>query len=214
MTATTISATYTRVVEDGVILCIRLDDGSRAIEMCRAAAEGGLRTLEITLTTPGALDLIHELSADKDLLVGAGTALSANDVRAVHKAGGRFVMSPTFDPEVLDEAMELGVLAVPGASTPTEILAAHRYGALLVKVFPCGALGGPEYLRRMRGPLPAISLVPTSGPTSETIADYLAAGAVAVGIGPEVIADARETEEITAAAQRVRAALDEARAAR
>jgi len=214
MTATTISATHTRVVEDGVILCIRLDDGSRAIEMCRAAAEGGLRTLEITLTTPGALDLIHELSADKDLLVGAGTALSANDVRAVHKAGGRFVMSPTFDPEVLDEAMELGVLAVPGASTPTEILAAHRYGALLVKVFPCGALGGPEYLRRMRGPLPAISLVPTSGPTSETIADYLAAGAVAVGIGPEVIADARETEEITAAAQRVRAALDEARAAR
>ena len=173
--------------------------------MRRAAAAGGLRTLEITLTTPGALDVIRELVTDEDLLVGAGTALSADDVRAVHKAGGRFVMSPTFDPEVLDQARELGVLAVPGASTPTEILAAHRYGASLVKVFPSGALGGPEYLRRVRGPLPAISLVPTSGPTSETIADYLAAGAVAVGIGPEVVAEGRTLEEITAAAARVRA---------
>lgn len=213
MSADTISSTLARVLEDGVIQCIRLDNGSRALEICRAAAEGGLRTIEITLTTPGALDVISELARDEDLLVGAGTALSADDVRAVHGAGGKFVMSPTFDPEVLDEARELGVLAVPGASTPTEILAAHRHGASLVKVFPCGALGGPEYLRRVRGPLPAISLVPTSGPTSETIADYLAAGAVAVGIGPEVVAEDRTAEEITAAAARVRAAMDEARAA-
>ncbi|MEE8468140.1 MAG: bifunctional 4-hydroxy-2-oxoglutarate aldolase/2-dehydro-3-deoxy-phosphogluconate aldolase [Planctomycetota bacterium] len=213
MSLDTNSNTHTRVLEDGVILCIRLDDGSRALEICRAAAAGGLRTLEITLTTPGALDVIRELAGDQDLLVGAGTALSADDVRAVHKAGGRFVMSPTFDPEVLDQARKLGVLAVPGASTPTEILAAHRYGASLVKVFPAGALGGPEYLRRVRGPLPAISLVPTSGPTAETIADYLAAGAVAVGIGPEVVGEDRAPQEITDAAARVRAALDEARAA-
>ena len=209
-----IERTRRRILDEGAILCIRLNDGGSALEACRAAARGGLGVLEIALTTPGALDLIRTLSAEQDLLLGAGTVLSPADVRAVDEAGGRFVMSPVFDPAVVDEAHRRGLLAVPGTATPTEILAAHRHGALMVKVFPSGQLGGADYIRRVRGPLPEVALVPTSGPTSQTLADYLAAGAVAVGIGPEVVSDGFELAEVEAAARRIWSALSQAREAR
>ena len=156
-----IQSTRERVLADGVFLCVRLGPGAPVVELCRAAASGGLHLLEITLTTPGALDAIRELS-DEGLLVGGGTVLSPHDARAVADAGGCFALSPVFDPDVVDEAHRLGLLAVPGASTPKEILAAHRYGADLVKVFPAGPLGGPDYVRAVRGPLPDVPLVPTS----------------------------------------------------
>lgn len=205
-----IESTVKAVLDDGVVLCIRMKDGDGVVEACRAAARGGLRVLEITLTTPGALDAIRTLSRE-EVVVGGGTVLTPDDVRAVAASGGRFALSPVFDPEVIDEANRLGLLVVPGASTPTEILAAHRYGARLVKVFPAGALGGPDYLRAVRGPLPNIPLIPTSGATSETLHEYIDAGAVAVGIGSEVFPPGFTLESVEAASHEVRAAMDRAR---
>jgi len=204
--------TLEEVRSDGVILCIRLgaDAPVSVVDACLAAARGGLRVLEITLTTPGALDAIRELSKE-DVIVGAGTVLSIEDVMRVAAAGGRFVLSPVYDPGVMDEAHLHSMLALPGASTPTEILAAHRHGAHMVKVFPAGPLGGPAYLRAIRGPLPDISLVPTSGATAETLHEYLDAGAAAIGVGNEVFPPGFTLESVEKAARRVREAMDKAR---
>ncbi len=206
-----VSVTRERVLADGAILCIRFQRDARVVEACRAAAAGGLRVIELTLTTPGALEAMRELARDPELCVGAGTVLTTDDAAAVAAAGGRFALSPVYDREVVDEAHRRGLLAIPGSSTPTEILAAHRGGARLVKVFPAGALGGPEYLRRVRGPLPDVPLIPTSGPTAETIGDYVAAGAAAVGVGADVVAEGFDPAAVEAAARRVREALDRAR---
>lgn len=207
----TIDGTLARLLADGVILCVRLASREGVIDACRAAAEGGLKTLEITLTTPGALEIIEALAADGELLVGAGTVLTPDDVVAVAEAGGRFALSPVFDPEVCDEARRRGLLAIPGASTPTEILAAHDYGAPAVKVFPSGALGGPAYLRAIRGPLGHVPMIPTSGPLSGDMQEWIDAGAVAVGVGPEVFTPDFTAESVGAAARRVRDAVDRAR---
>jgi len=117
------------VLADGVFLCVRLGTGAPLVEACRAAVRGGLSVLEITLTTPGALDAIAQLSRDENMVVGGGTVLTRDDARAVADAGGRFALSPVFDADVVEEAHRLGLLAVPGTSTPTEILAAHKSGA-------------------------------------------------------------------------------------
>ena len=208
-----IARTLATILEDRVILCVRLGAGADLPGACRAAARGGLRVLELTLTSPGALEAMAELSREPDLMVGGGTVLTPADVMSVVAAGGRFALSPVFDPEVVDEAHAHGLLAVPGAATPAEILAAHRHGARLVKVFPSGPLGGPAYLRAVRGPLPDVPLVPTSGPTADTVADYLAAGAVAVGVGGEVFPPGWTMDSVEAAARRVRRAMDAARSA-
>lgn len=199
------------VLADGVFLCVRLGAGAVLVDACRAAVRGGLSVLEITLTTPGALDAIATLARDDHVIAGGGTVLTREDARAVAEAGGRFALSPVFDPNVVEEAHRLGLLAVPGTSTPTEILAAHRSGARMVKVFPAAALGGAAYLRAVRGPLPHIPLVPTNGITSDTVAEYFAAGAVAVGVGGEVFPDGFTLAHVEQAARRIRAAVDRAR---
>ncbi|MGQ0720555.1 MAG: bifunctional 4-hydroxy-2-oxoglutarate aldolase/2-dehydro-3-deoxy-phosphogluconate aldolase [Candidatus Eiseniibacteriota bacterium] len=209
-----IERTLAEALEDGVFLAVRLRDGDHALEGCRAAMRGGLSLMEVTLTTPGALDVIHALAVEGECVVGAGTVLTVEDARAVAKAGARFGMSPVLDAAVLAELHRLGLLAIPGTGTATEILTAHRAGARLVKVFPSGPLGGPEFLRKVRGPLPDIPLVPTSGPTADTIAEYVAAGAVAVGLGSEVLADGFEATRVEESARRVRRAMDRARTTR
>jgi len=206
-----IAETRTRLLADGVIVCIRFGAGGGILEACRAAARGGLGVFEITLTTPGALEAIRSLARDESLLVGAGTALEPAQVAAVAEAGGRFVLSPVFDPEVLRAARRREILAIPGAATPAEVLAAWRAGAALVKVFPAGCLGGPAFLRRVRGPFPEIPLIPTSGPNAENVAEYLAAGAAAVGVGAEVAAEGWNAAEIEIAARTMREAFDAAR---
>jgi 2-dehydro-3-deoxyphosphogluconate aldolase/(4S)-4-hydroxy-2-oxoglutarate aldolase len=203
--------TLQEVLADGVFLCVRMGAADPVIDACRAAAQGGLKVLEVTLTTPDALEVIRELSKEPDLIVGGGTVLTPDEVRAVAQAGGRFVMSPAFDPGVVDEAHLLDMLAVPGGATPKEILMAHRHGAALVKVFPAAGLGGPDYLRALRGPLPNVPLVPTSGPSSENLVEYLDAGAVAVGVGSEVFPAGYTLQSVEMAAHRVRSAMDVAR---
>lgn len=207
-----IEATRSRILKEGVILCVRLDDGATALEACRAAVKGGLRVLEVTLTTPGALGIIKTLSREPGVVVGGGTVLTVDQAREVAIAGGSFVLSPVFDPRVADEAHLFGLLAIPGAASPAEVLAAHTHGAQLVKVFPSGALGGPGYLRSLRGPFPDVPLIPTSGPTADTIADYFAAGAVAVGVGGiEIFPPGFTLDHVEVAAKRVRDAIDAAR---
>jgi 2-dehydro-3-deoxyphosphogluconate aldolase / (4S)-4-hydroxy-2-oxoglutarate aldolase len=206
-----IEHTARAVRADGVFLCVRLGRGVPLVDACRAAVRGGLSLLEITLTTPEALRAIETLAKEDGVIAGGGTVLTPDEVRAVADAGGRFALSPVFDRDVVDEAHRLGLLAVPGASTPTEILAAHRHGAHMVKVFPAAALGGAGYLRAIRGPLPDIPLVPTNGITAATIADYVAAGAVAVGVGGEVFPPEFALDHVEAASRRIRRAMDAAR---
>jgi 2-dehydro-3-deoxyphosphogluconate aldolase/(4S)-4-hydroxy-2-oxoglutarate aldolase len=207
-----IENTVRDVLADGVFLCVRLGADTPLIEACSAAVRGGLKLLEITLTTPGAIEAIAHFANGGEAIAGGGTVLTVDDVRSVAHAGGRFVLSPVFDTEVVAEAHRLGLLAVPGTSTPTEILAAHRHGARLIKVFPAACLGGAAYIRAIRGPLPGIPLVPTNGITADTIVEYVEAGAVAVGVGGDVFSKEFNMDHIEEAARRVRHAMDSARA--
>lgn len=160
---------------------IRAQDAAEAVWAAEAAMAGGLELIEITLTTPGALEAVRAL-AERGCLVGAGTVLDADAARAVIAAGASFVVSPHTDAAIVAACREAGTWVAQGAATPTEMLAAHRLGADCVKVFPAEALGGPRFLKLVRDPLPSLPLMPTGGVDGGNLADYLAAGAVAAGV--------------------------------
>jgi len=146
----------------------------------QAAVDGGFRVIEFTLNTPDALEHIATFAVNKDLVVGAGTVLTAADAEAAHRAGAEFLVSPVVDPEIIDYAVQHDLIAIPGCYTPTEMLAAHRAGAQLVKLFP-GPADGPAYVRACLGPLPFLKIFPTGGVTLENCTALLAAGAFGVG---------------------------------
>jgi len=145
-----------------------------------AAIRGGFRIVEFTLTIPGALDLVEEFSRRHDLVVGAGTVLTAHEAHTAVKRGARFLVSPVIDREVIAAGLSLGVAVVPGCHTPTEMLAAHRAGAPLQKLFPAPGIG-PAYVRACLGPLPFLRIVPTHGVDAANARAWLDAGAHAVG---------------------------------
>jgi Entner-Doudoroff aldolase len=159
---------------------LRTADQGLAREAMRAAVRGGFRVIEFTLSIPGAVELIAEFSRDPDLVVGAGTVLTVEEARQTVAAGARFLVSPVIDPAIIEEAARLGVAMMPGCSTPTEMLQAHRCGAALQKLFPAPGTG-PVWVAQTLGPLPFLRIVPTSGVTLENAAAYLKAGAFAVG---------------------------------
>lgn len=159
---------------------IRTDDQTLAGKAMAAAVEGGFHIVEFTLTTPGAFELIASFSKSKDLLVGAGTVLSIEQAQHAVSAGACFLVSPMFDPNFVTEAHRLGVAAIPGALTPTEMEQAHRCGADFVKVFPEPA-GGIQFFRAIRGPLPHLKLFPTAGVSAENVAEFLDAGCAGAG---------------------------------
>ncbi|MCC7012428.1 MAG: bifunctional 4-hydroxy-2-oxoglutarate aldolase/2-dehydro-3-deoxy-phosphogluconate aldolase [Planctomycetes bacterium] len=159
---------------------LRTDDHETARSAMAAAIRGGFRIVEFTLTVPGALDLIEEFAARGDVVVGAGTVLGAAEARACVSRGASFLVSPITDEDVIRTANELGVASIPGAHTPTELVRAQRAGAPLQKLFPAPA-GGPSYVRACLGPLPSLRIVPTSGVDATNAAEFLAAGAFAVG---------------------------------
>jgi 2-dehydro-3-deoxyphosphogluconate aldolase/(4S)-4-hydroxy-2-oxoglutarate aldolase len=159
---------------------LRCGDRDLAREAMAAAVRGGFCIVEFTLTTPGALELIEEFSLRPGLVVGAGTVMTPREAEQSVERGALFLVSPVTDLEVIRRAGELGVAMLPGAHTPTEMLAAHRAGAPLVKLFPAPA-GGPAYLRSVLAPLPFLKLVPTNGITMDNAAAWLAAGAFALG---------------------------------
>lgn len=174
------SETLSRIRAHRVSAIIRTRDETAARDAMRAAVAGGFRTIEFTLTTPGALDLIAEFSANAELLVGAGTVLSPQQADDAVNAGSHFLVSPICDPEVVTRARELGVVSIPGTFTPTEMQAAHRLGADLVKLFPAPAdVAG--YIRAVLGPLPHLRIFPTAGVTVDNVIDVLEAGAAGAG---------------------------------
>ena len=176
------------IIDCGVVAIVRVASAREAVEVCGAIAKGGVKPIEVTMTVPGAIDAIKEFkSAVKDeVLVGAGTVLDPETARAVILAGAEFVVSPTLNLEVIKVCRRYNKIVIPGTFTPTEILAAWEAGADIVKVFPA-TVGGPQYLRDIRGPLPQIRLCPTGGVNLENTPDFIRAGAVAVAAGTSLV---------------------------
>jgi 2-dehydro-3-deoxyphosphogluconate aldolase / (4S)-4-hydroxy-2-oxoglutarate aldolase len=173
----------------GVIAVVRLDDAAQLGPVVDALAAGDVRVIELTMTTPGALELLTRLSATRSerLILGAGSVLDAETARLAILAGARFIVAPAFSAPVVAMCHRYDVVAMPGAYTPTEILTATAAGADLVKLFPASALG-PGYLKEVRGPLPHARLVPTGGVTVDNAGAFIEAGAVAVGVGGALVA--------------------------
>lgn len=206
-----------RAIEQlGVVAIIRMKDAAKLRDVFDALAEGGVRAIEVTMTVPDAVSLIRKLagSLPPHLLLGAGTVLDVETVRAVTDAGARFVVSPVFRPDVVAACHACGAAAAPGCFTPTEILNAHDMGADVVKVFPATALG-PQFIKDIRAPLPQLKLMPTGGVSLDNAGEWIRAGAVAVGAGSALL-DARAIEEgrldvITANARKIVASVAAAR---
>ena len=173
-----------QVERAGIVAVIRIKEPGRLRAVVDALAEGGLTALEVTMTVPGAVDLIGDLAPTmpEGFLLGAGTVTDAETVRRVVDAGAKFVVSPVFRRSVIEACHSRNVPAMPGCLSPTEIIEAWDAGADIVKVFPATALG-PGYIKDIRGPLPHVKLMPTGGVTLDNAGDWIRAGAVAVGVG-------------------------------
>lgn len=177
-----------RIRECGIIPSVRLSSAADARFAAETVSEAGIPIVEITMTVPGALDVIRDLTRSMpDLIVGAGTILDSETLRHCMGAGARFVTSPGLDLQLVEFARKEGILAIPGALTPTEITAASQAGADLIKVFPCAQLGGAGYIHALRAPFPHVALVASGGVTQQTAAEFILAGAVAIGVGTELI---------------------------
>ena len=176
------------MLDSGVVAVVRLDSADQLIRTAQAIREGGVTVIEFTMTTPFALDMIHEAAKTmpKDVLLGAGTVLDPETCRAVILAGAQFVVSPTLNPKVIEMCQRYSKIVVPGALTPTEILTAWECGADIVKVFPA-SLGGPAYFKDVLAPLPQIRLIPTGGVDLKTTPEFIKAGACAVAVGGNLV---------------------------
>jgi 2-dehydro-3-deoxyphosphogluconate aldolase/(4S)-4-hydroxy-2-oxoglutarate aldolase len=172
----------------GIVPVIRASSADEARFAAEAVWSGGIPIVEITMTVPGAVQVIAELvKTAPEMLVGAGTVLDEEAARKCADAGAQFLVTPGFDAETVVAARQMGLLIMAGALTPGEVMAAWKAGADFVKVFPCGNLGGPNYIKALRGPFPHVPLVPTGGVSLETAADYIRAGAAALGVGGELV---------------------------
>lgn len=178
-----------RILEIGVVPVVRASSQREARMAADAVCEGGIPIVEITMTVPGALDVIRELtkSGSEDVLVGAGTVLNVDAARRCLDAGAEFLVSPGLNLEVVKLVGAEGKLMMAGALTPTEIIMAWEAGSDFVKVFPCGQVGGAKYIKALKGPLPQVPLVPTGGVSLATAAEFIEAGAAALGVGGECV---------------------------
>jgi len=178
-----------RMVSEGLIPVIRVSSAQEAMDVSDALKGGGVSFIEITMSVQGAMDVIKELAQKykEEIIMGAGTVLDPETGRAALLAGAQFIVSPTLNLELIQLAHRYGAVVIPGAMTPTEILTAWNAGADLVKVFPAAQLGGPEYLKALRGPLPQILLVPTGGVNLQNAGAFIKAGATALGVGGELV---------------------------
>jgi len=178
-----------RITEVGIVPVVRASSPLEARIAVEAVCLGGIRAVEITMTVPGALEIIREVlkSYGPDVLVGAGTVLNAETARRCLDAGAQFIVSPGLDVKTIELVLKENVLMMPGALTPTEVIAAWNAGADFVKVFPCGNVGGPKYIKALKGPFPQIPMIPTGGVTLENAAEFILAGSEALGIGGELV---------------------------
>lgn len=171
-----------------MVAVIRAQSSAQLIEVCSALADGGVTASEITMTTPGALDAIAAASEKlgEHCLIGVGSVLDAPTARAAILAGARYVVAPTFKPDIIEMAHRYGCAVIPGGLTPTEILTAWEAGADIVKVFPSNHFG-PRYIKDLLAPMPQLRLTPTGGVDLDTAADWLRAGAACLGIGSALV---------------------------
>jgi 2-dehydro-3-deoxyphosphogluconate aldolase/(4S)-4-hydroxy-2-oxoglutarate aldolase len=181
-----------RIKEIGIVPVVRASSAKQAMQAAEAVYTGGIPIVEITMTCPDALEVIAELSktAGSEVLVGAGTVLDAATAELCIDSGAEFIVSPGFDFETVKLASRLGKLMAAGALTPTEVIAAWKAGSDFVKIFPCGAVGGAKYIKALKGPLPEIPMIPTGGVNLSTAADFIHAGAAALGVGGELVSPA------------------------
>ena len=189
------------------VAVIRAASADQAVAAGAACLRGGIRLLEITLTVDGALDAVRRLSGERGALVGVGSVTTPAQVRAAAGAGAAFAVSPHFDPDVLAEAKALGLLSSMGGVTPTEVMACHRAGVDVTKIFPASSFGGPAHVKALLEPLPFLRLMPTGGVDLENIRAYLDAGAAGFGLGGSVVdrkaVAAGEWDRIETAARKV-----------
>jgi 2-dehydro-3-deoxyphosphogluconate aldolase/(4S)-4-hydroxy-2-oxoglutarate aldolase len=177
-----------RIEEIGIIPAIRAGSAEEALFAAHAVLKGGINVVEMTMTIPGAFEVIAELRrTSPNLIVGAGTVLYLDTARHCLDAGAAFLTGPGLDPDILEFAAAHDVLAIPGALTPTEVSAANRAGATMVKIFPCSQLGGPGYIKALRAPFAHLSLIASGGVNLQTASDFIRAGAVALGVGENLI---------------------------
>ena len=173
----------------GIVPVVRAPSPELAVRAAEALVAGGVSVLEITMTVPNAVSVVALLRErfGERALVGSGTVLDAAQANACLDAGASFIVSPGLDLETVRAVRARGVAMFPGALTPTEVMAASQAGADMVKIFPCSAAGGPRYLRALRGPLPHVKFLPTGGVSLATAEEYIASGAVALGVGTELV---------------------------
>jgi 2-dehydro-3-deoxyphosphogluconate aldolase/(4S)-4-hydroxy-2-oxoglutarate aldolase len=181
-------STLDRILDTGVLPIVRTDTAAVALDAARAIRRAGLAALEITMTVPGALSAIEKLAEElgDEVAVGAGSVLDAETARACILAGAEFFVTPCLSIPTIELCRRYGKVVIPGALTPTEVLTAWEAGADLVKVFPCGNMGGPSYIQALKAPLPQVLLVPTGGVRLDNTADFFKAGATAVAVGSEI----------------------------
>jgi 2-dehydro-3-deoxyphosphogluconate aldolase/(4S)-4-hydroxy-2-oxoglutarate aldolase len=183
------SDVISRIIETGLIPVVRAESSEIAMRAIDAIKEGGISVLEITMTVPGAIRVIEEVASrfGEDAIVGAGTVLDSETARACILAGAQFIVSPALDLDTITCCRSYSIPVMPGAMTPSEVLAAWKAGADFVKVFPANAVGGAAYIKALKAPLPQIQLVPTGGVTLKTAADFIRAGAAALGVGAGLV---------------------------
>ena len=183
----TVEEIIRRIGETGIVPVIRAANPAEASRAVEAVCAGGISIVEITMTVPDAPRVLREVArANSDFLIGAGTVLNAKQAEICIDAGARFLVSPGLSSEVLHTAAKHGVLAIPGAFTPTEVMAARELGADVIKIFPCASGGGPSHIKALKAPFPDCRFIPTGGVTLKNAEDYFAAGAFALGIGAEL----------------------------
>ena len=187
-----------RIIEIGIVPVVRASSAGEARVAADAVCQGGIPIVEITMTVPGAVDVIRELvkNCSSDVLIGAGTVLNPEAARRCLDAGAQFLVSPGLNLKTVELAVREGKLIMAGALTPTEVITEWDAGADFVKIFPCGQVGGAKYIKALKGPLPQIPLVPTGGVNLNTAAEFIEAGAAALGIGGELVqADALKSNK-------------------
>ena len=176
------------IKEIGIIPAVRLASAEDARFAAEAIYSSGIHIVEVTMTTPGAVAVITQLAKQNSaLIVGAGTVLDIETAQQCLDAGAAFLTTPGLDLEIVDFAVKHGTVVFPGAMTPGEIMAASKAGADFVKIFPCAQLGGPSYIRALKAPFPKVALIASGGVNQENATDYIRAGAVALGIGRDLI---------------------------
>jgi 2-dehydro-3-deoxyphosphogluconate aldolase/(4S)-4-hydroxy-2-oxoglutarate aldolase len=185
----TIEDVVRRIGEIGIVPVVRaatVEDANRAVE---AICAGGIPIVEITMTVPNAISVIRHLAREygSTTLIGAGTVTTAQQAEQCIRAGAEFLVSPGLSIPVLSVAQSCAKLAIPGALTPTELMNAQEAGAKLIKIFPCGNVGGPKYLQSLKGPFPTAALIPTGGVNVSNAAQFISAGAFAVGVGSDLV---------------------------